>query len=468
MSSRDADRRAEMLDSHPEGGQRNWREEGLGASSVAATRDNSAPEAEQLLEAVVERENMWRALKQVERNKGAAGVDELTVAQMRAYLREHWPRIKEELLSGNYQPQPVLKVEIPKPGGKGMRMLGIPTVIDRLIQQALHQVLSPRFEPHFSESSYGFRPQRSAHQAVLKARQYVRAGRRWVVDIDLEKFFDRVNHDILMSRLARRIKDKRVLRLIRSYLQAGMMANGLTTMRSEGTPQGGPLSPLLSNILLDELDKELERRGHKFCRYADDCNVYVRSRSAGERVLKSLTIFLERRLRLKVNAEKSAVARPWERKFLGYSFTSQREARLKVAPVSVQRLKEKLRAIFRHGRGSNLSRLIEEELTPLLRGWMNYFRLAEVKGIFEELDGWIRRKLRNLIWRKWKRPFTRAKKLMERGLEKAQALKSAMNGRGPWWNAGAAHMNAAFPKSYFDRCGLLSLLEQRRRFQLAL
>lgn len=468
MSSRDADRRAEMLDSHPEGSQRNWREEGLGASSVAATRDNSAPEAEQLLEAVVERENMWRALKQVERNKGAAGVDELTVAQMRAYLREHWPRIKEELLSGNYQPQPVLKVEIPKPGGKGMRMLGIPTVIDRLIQQALHQVLSPRFEPHFSESSYGFRPQRSAHQAVLKARQYVRAGRRWVVDIDLEKFFDRVNHDILMSRLARRIKDKRVLRLIRSYLQAGMMANGLTTMRREGTPQGGPLSPLLSNILLDELDKELERRGHKFCRYADDCNVYVRSRSAGERVLKSLTIFLERRLRLKVNAEKSAVARPWERKFLGYSFTSQHEARLKVAPVSVQRLKEKLRAIFRRGRGRNLSRLIEEELTPLLRGWMNYFRLAEVKGIFEELDGWIRRKLRNLIWRKWKRPFTRAKKLMERGLEKAQALKSAMNGRGPWWNAGAAHMNAAFPKSYFDRCGLLSLLEQRRRFQLAL
>lgn len=468
MSSRDADRRAEMLDSHPEGSQRNWREEGLGASSVAATRDNSAPEAEQLLEAVVERENMWRALKQVERNKGAAGVDELTVAQMRAYLREHWPRIKEELLRGNYQPQPVLKVEIPKPGGKGMRMLGIPTVIDRLIQQALHQVLSPRFEPHFSESSYGFRPQRSAHQAVLKARQYVRAGRRWVVDIDLEKFFDRVNHDILMSRLARRIKDKRVLRLIRSYLQAGMMANGLTTMRREGTPQGGPLSPLLSNILLDELDKELERRGHKFCRYADDCNVYVRSRSAGERVLKSLTIFLERRLRLKVNAEKSAVARPWERKFLGYSFTSQHEARLKVAPVSVQRLKEKLRAIFRRGRGRNLSRLIEEELTPLLRGWMNYFRLAEVKGIFEELDGWIRRKLRNLIWRKWKRPFTRAKKLMERGLEKAQALKSAMNGRGPWWNAGAAHMNAAFPKSYFDRCGLLSLLEQRRRFQLAL
>ena len=467
MNSRDADSRVETLDSHPEGSQRTWREEGLGASSDTATREDSEPEAEQLLEAVVERKNMWLALKQVERNSGAAGVDNMTVAQLRSYLREHWQRIKEELLAGSYQPQPVLKVEIPKPG-KGMRMLGIPTVIDRLLQQAIHQVLSPLFEPSFSESSYGFRPQRSAQQAVLKARQYVREGRRWVVDIDLEKFFDRVNHDILMSRLARRIKDKRVLRLIRRYLQAGMMSNGLTTARREGTPQGGPLSPLLSNILLDELDKELERRGHKFCRYADDCNIYVRSRSAGERVLKSLTTFLERRLRLQVNAEKSAVARPWERRFLGYSFTSQREARLKVAPVSVQRLKEKLREIFQRGRGCNLSKLIEEELTPLLRGWMNYFRLAEVKGIFEELDSWIRRKLRNLIWRNWKRPFTRAKNLMQRGLPKPQALKSAMNGRGPWWNAGAAHMHAAFPKSYFDRCGLLSLLEQRRRFQLAL
>lgn len=468
MSSRDADRRDEKLDSHPEGSQQNWREEGLGASSDTATREDSEPEAEQLLEAVVERKNMRLALKQVERNSGAAGVDNMTVAQLRTYLREHWLGVKEELLAGGYQPQPVLKVEIPKPGGKGMRMLGIPTVLDRLLQQAIHQVISPLFDPSFSESSYGFRPQRSAHQAVLKARQYVREGRRWVVDIDLEKFFDRVNHDILMSRLARRIKDKRVLRLIRRYLQAGMMSKGLTTIRREGTPQGGPLSPLLSNILLDELDKELERRGHKFCRYADDCNIYVRSRSAGERVLKSLTTFLERRLRLKVNAEKSAVARPWERKFLGYSFTSQRETRLKVAPASVQRLKEKLREIFRRGRGRNLSKLIEEELTPLLRGWLNYFRLAEVKGIFEELDGWIRRKLRNLIWRNWKRPFRRAKNLMQRGLAKAQALKSAANGRGPWWNAGAAHMHLALPKSYFDRCGLLSLLEQRRRFQLAL
>jgi RNA-directed DNA polymerase len=438
----------------------------LGASKVTARREDSGPEAE-LLEAVVERKNMWLALKQVERNSGAAGVDNMSVAELRAYLSGHWPRIKEELLAGSYQPLPVRKVEIPKATGKGMRMLGIPTVVDRLLQQALHQVLSPLFEASFSESSYGFRPQRSAHQAVLKTREYVREGRRWVVDIDLEKFFDQVNHDVLMSRLARRIKDKRVLRLIRRYLQAGMMSNGLTTVRREGTPQGGPLSPLLSNILLDELDKELERRGHKFCRYADDCNIYVRSRSAGERVMKSLTSFLERRLRLRVNAEKSAVARPWERKFLGYSLTWHRESRLKVAASSVQRLKEKLREIFRRGRGRNLAWLIKEELTPLLRGWMNYFRLAEVKGIFDELDSWIRRKLRGLIWRQWKRPYTRAKSLMQRGLAQTQALKSAMNGRGPWWNAGASHMNAAFPKSYFDRCGLLSLLEQRLRFQLA-
>ncbi len=465
MTKGDADRRVERPESHPEGSRRKRREYGLGASRVAVRRENSGPEAEQLLAAVVERENMWSALKRVERNKGAAGVDKMTVAQLRPYLREHWLRIKEELLAGEYQPQPVLKVEIPKPGGQGMRMLGIPTVVDRLMQQAIHQVLSPLFEPSFSESSYGFRPHRSAQQAVVKAREYVREGWRWVVDIDLEKFFDRVNHDVLMSRLARRIKDKRVLHLIRKYLQAGMMSGGLTTARREGTPQGGPLSPLLSNILLDELDKELERRGHKFCRYADDSNIYVRSRSAGERVMKSITRFLERRLRLRVNAEKSAVARPWERKFLGYSLTSNREPRLKVARESVRRLKGKLREIFRRGRGRNLSKLIEDELTPLLRGWMNYFRLAEVKGIFEELDGWIRRKLRCLIWRQWQRTPARAKGLMKRGLDEVQAWKSATNGRGPWWNAGASHMHAAFPKSHFDRCGLLSLLEQRLRFQ---
>ena len=466
MTAADAERRAEKLESHPEGSRRNRREKGLGASKGTAVREALEPETEQLMEAVVERENMRLALRQVERNSGAAGVDKMTVEQLRPYLREHWQRIKAELLADDYHPQPVLKVEIPKPGSKGMRTLGIPTVIDRLLQQAVHQVISPHFEPDFSESSYGFRPHRSAQQAVLKAREYVSEGRRWVVDIDLEKFFDRVNHDILMSRLARRIKDKRVLRLIRRYLQAGMMSNGLATARREGTPQGGPLSPLLSNILLDELDKELERRGHKFCRYADDCNIYVQSRSSGERVMKSITSFLDRRLRLKVNAEKSAVARPWERKFLGYSLTPNRKPRLKVAKESVKRLKGKLREIFRRGQGRNLGQLIADELTPLLRGWMNYFRLAEVKGVFEELDGWIRRKLRGVIWRQWRRTITRAKGLMQRGLDKLRAWESANNGRGPWWNAGASHMHTAFPKSYFDRLGLWSLLDQRLRLQL--
>ena len=337
-------------------------------------------------------------------------------------------------------------------------------MVDRLIQQALHQVLTPIFDPDFSESSYGFRPGRSAHQAVQQARAYVAEGKRWVVDLDLEKFFDRVNHDILMSRVARKVKDKRILRLIRRYLQAGMMTGGVVSVRREGTPQGGPLSPLLSNILLDELDKELEKRGHTFCRYADDCNVYVRSRRAGERVLASLRQFLEKRLKLRVNIAKSAVDRPWRRKFLGYSMTWQRETRLKVAASSVKRLKKQLKVAFRQGRGRNRQRFIEE-LQPLLRGWVQYFRLAEVKGTFEELDGWIRRHLRCLIWRQWKRTRTRAKKLMARGLREERAWKSATNGRGPWWNARASHMHAAFPSAYFDRLGLVSLLTEQRRFQ---
>ena len=456
---------AEKSESHTEGSGRNPRGAGVGASKVTARREDSSPEVEQLMEAVVERENMLTALQRVMSNRGAAGVDKMTVEELKPYLKEKWKRIKEELLSGEYRPSAVLKVEIPKADGKGVRKLGIPTVIDRLIQQALHQVLSPIFDGSFSESSYGFRPGRSAQDAVRQARAYVSGGRRWVVDLDLEKFFDRVNHDILMSRMARRIKDKRVLRLIRRYLQAGMMEGGLVTQRREGTPQGGPLSPLMSNVVLDELDKELERRGHKFCRYADDCNVYVKSRSAGERVKESITRLLEQRLRLKVNEEKSAVDRPWKRKFLGYTMTWHREPRIRVAESSVKRLKMKLREILRRGRGRNIGRLIEEDLTPLLRGWMNYFRLAEVKGIFEELDSWIRRKLRCVIWRQWKRGFARANGLMKRGLERDRALKSAMNGRGPWWNAGASHMNEAFPKSYFDRCGLVSLLDQRLKFQ---
>ncbi|MGE5484176.1 MAG: group II intron reverse transcriptase/maturase [Ignavibacteriales bacterium] len=466
MATGDADSMAEMPESRPEGSGRNPREQGMGASSATAMGGTSQPEAERMMEAVVERENMIAAWKRVKANKGAAGVDGMTVDQLTPYLREHWPRIREELLAGRCVPSPVRGVEIPKPGGRGMRKLGIPTVLDRLIQQALQQVLTPIFDPGFSESSYGFRPGRGAHQAILKARSYVAEGRRWVVDLDLAQFFDRVNHDILMARVARKVKDKRVLRLIRRYLQAGMMEGGLESARREGTPQGGPLSPLLSNILLDDLDKELERRGHAFCRYADDANVYVRSEKAGERVMTSLTRFLERRLKLKVNADKSAVDRPWNRKFLGYSMTFHQRPRLKVAEASVERMKAKLRGILREARGRSLETAIEE-LGPTLRGWTNYFRHVESKGALEELDGWIRRRLRCILWRQWKRPWTRAKNLMKRGLPEERAWKSATNGRGPWWNSGASHMNQAFPKSYFTRMGLVSLLDHLHCIQYA-
>jgi group II intron reverse transcriptase/maturase len=413
---------------------------------------------EGLMEAILTRENMTRALKAVERNKGAAGVDKMTIAGLRSWLKENWPEVKRQLLAGEYRPAPVRRVDIPKPGG-GTRMLGIPTVLDRLIQQAIHQVLSPLWEPHFSDHSYGFRPGRSAHQAVSAARAHMEAGHRWVVDLDLEKFFDRVNHDVLMSRLQRRISDRVLLKLIRAYLQSGIMTGGLIEQRVEGTPQGGPLSPLLSNILLDDLDKELEARGHRFCRYADDCNIYVKSRRAGERVLAGLTRFLEKRLKLKVNQEKSRVDRPWNRKFLGYTVTTHRKPRVKAAPAAIKRFKASVRALFRQGRGRNLGRFIAEDLNPRLRGWANYYRLAEVKGIFEELDSWLRRKLRCLLWRQWKRVITRARRLMARGLSEERAWTSATNGRGPWWNAGASHMNAAFPAKYFRTLGLISLLD---------
>jgi RNA-directed DNA polymerase len=465
MSREEAEVRFERDEAASESMGRNPGRHEARASNDTARTNNSNPEELVLMEAVVGRENMWRALRRVESNKGSAGVDNMPVGDLRIYLKEYWPRIKEELLEGGYEPSPVLRVEIPKPGGKGMRQLGIPTVLDRLIQQALLQVLQPVFEAGFSESSYGFRPGRSAHQAVLQARSYVAAGRRWVVDLDLEKFFDRVNHDKLMARVARKVRDKRVLKLIRRYLQAGMMSEGLVSQRTEGTPQGGPLSPLLSNILLDDLDKELERRGHAFCRYADDCNIYVRTKRSGERVLESVTGFLETRLNLKVNREKSAVDRPWRRKFLGYSLTMGREPRLKAAPESVKRLKGNLKILFRKGRGRNLGRFIQNDLTPVLRGWVNYFRLAETKGVFEDLDQWIRRRLRATLWRQWKRSHTRAKRLKQRGLTEERAWRSAANGRGPWWNAGAPHMNQAIPKKYFDACGLVSLLDQHRRFQ---
>jgi RNA-directed DNA polymerase len=455
-----AEKPGAMLD----GRGRKSREHNSGASGVTVTRETYWSEAEErLMEEIVSRSNMQKAYNRVVSNKGAAGVDNMSTGQLKGYLQTEWPRIKEELLNGTYQPQPVRKVEIPKPGG-GLRMLGIPTVLDRLIQQAFYQELGPLFEPGFSASSYGFRPGKSAHQAVQAARSNVADGKRWVVDIDLAKFFDRVNHDILMSRVARKIKDKRVLHLIRKYLQAGLFEGGIISPRKEGTPQGGPLSPLLSNILLDELDKELERRGHSFCRYADDCNIYVRTKRSAERVMTSITIFLEKRLKLTVNQEKSAVARPWKRQFLGYGMTHHRTPKLKVGEKAIERIKSRLREISRKGRGRKLKRVIEE-VTPILRGWSNYFKLSEVKKPFEELDSWFRRKLRCILWRQWKRTFTRARKLMQRGLSEERAWRSATNGRGPWWNAGASHMNEAFDTSYFTKLGLLSLLNQFHRFQ---
>jgi RNA-directed DNA polymerase len=439
-----------------EGRGRNSRGTETGASNFTAIQDNSDPRVNQLMEEVLSKENMTKAMKRVEANKGAAGVDDMTVSELKGYLKQEWPRIRGELLEGRYKPSPVMRIMIPKTDG-GERPLGIPTVVDRLIQQAVHQVISPIFEKDFSDSSYGYRPRRSAQQAVEQARKYVSEGRRWVVDMDLEKFFDRVNHDILMARVARKIKDKRILLLIRRYLQAGVMEDGLTKASLEGTPQGGPLSPLLSNILLDDLDKELEKRGHKFCRYADDSNIYVHTQRAGERVKESITSFLWKRLKLKVNEAKSAVGRPWGRKFLGYSMTMDKEPRLRASPQAILKLKDNLRAIFRRGRGRNIEQLIEKELNPVIRGWGNYFSLTRVKKIPEELDFWIRRKIRCILWRQMKMIGTRGTRLVKRGLQEARAWISATNGRGPWWNAGASHMNEAYPLSYFNKLGLVNL-----------
>lgn len=417
-----------------------------------------------LMEAVCERHNLTAAYRRVMKNKGSAGVDGMCVGEFKSHLQRHWPSIKAKLLAGDYIPQPVRQVEIPKPQG-GVRKLGIPTLTDRLIQQAIHQVLSPLFDADFSDSSYGYRIGKSAQQAVEAARRYVAEGRNTVVDIDLEKFFDHMNHDILMCKVAEKVGDKRLLKLIWRYLKAGAMIGGVSCPATKGAPQGGPLSPLLSNILLTELDQELERRGHRFCRYADDCQIFVRSQRAGERVLGGISVFLEQRLKLRVNRAKSAVSRPSKRKFLGYSvYKSYGMVKLRVATLSLRRFMKKLRYLLRTARGRNLGRTIEQ-LNPVLRGWAYYFSLSETIRPLKALDGWIRHRLRCLLWRQWKRPYTRAMNLMKAGLGEERAWRSATNGRGAWWNSGASHMNLALPKSFFDDLGLVSILDTVNRLQ---
>jgi group II intron reverse transcriptase/maturase len=438
-------------------------EPGVVRQTAPAEGESIAPQTQQLMEEVLRRENLFAALRRVQANKGAPGVDGMSVDELPEYLRQAWPAIREQLLSETYVPAPVRAVYLPKPGG-GTRMLGIPTALDRLIAQAMLQVLVPIFDPDFSERSYGFRPGRSAHQALEQACRDMADGYRWVVNLDLEKFFDSVQHDIVMSRVARKVKDKRLLRLIRRYLNAGIMQEGLVSQREAGMPQGSPLSPLLSNILLDDLDKELERRGHRYCRYADDAHVYVHSKRAGLRVMASLTRFLETRLRLKVNRAKSVVDRPWNGTFLGYTVTNNLKPRLKPAPKSVKRAKDRIRQITHKGRGQNIGRVIAE-INRFTRGWVGYFRLASVKAQFDTLDQWIRRRLRKILWEQWRTPKTRCRKLLALGLEVARARKATATGLGAWWNAGASHMHAAINNGVLAEWGLRSLLDQFRAMQ---
>jgi RNA-directed DNA polymerase len=379
----------------------------------------------------------------------------MTVDELSDYLRKHWPEIREQLLSGTYKPQPVLRVEIPKPAG-GVRKLGIPVVVDRWIQQAVLQVLQGIWDGTFSEHSYGFRPNRSARQAVGRAQEHLAAGYTWVVDLDLEKFFDRVNHDKLMGQLAKRITDKRVLKLIRAFLNAGVMEKGLVNPIDEGTPQGGPLSPLLSNIVLDELDRELERRGHRFVRYADDCNIYVRSERSGQRVMESITNFISKKLKLKVNSEKSAVDRPWERKFLGFSFTAKEPQRRRIAPKAMARFKERVRELTRRTRGISLEGMVRA-LTVYLRGWHGYFGFCQTPSVLRDLDSWIRRKLRCFIWKQWKRGRTRFKELVKHGVNATLAALTAGSPHGPWRLSQSPALCIAFPNAFFDGIGLLRL-----------
>lgn len=434
---------------------------------VMAASEESRPIGHALMEEVVRRGNLIRALRRVRSNRGSPGVDGMTVDELPGYLKEHWSRIREELLIGKYQPQPIKRVLIPKPG-RGTRKLGIPTVLDRFIQQAVLQVLNPIFDPTFSRFSYGFRPGRGAHQAIRQAKKYIAKGYVWVVDLDLEKCFDRINHDILMGRLAKRIEDKRLLRLIRLYLQAGVMVHGVVQERYEGTPQGGPLSPLLSNILLDELDKELERRGHRFCRYADDCNVYVRSQRAGERVLRSIENFLAKRLKLQVNRQKSAVAKPQERSFLGFSFTSGKQLKIKLSTQALKRLKWRIKRITKRSRGISLQEMIQQ-LSTFLRGWLGYYRLIETPSVLRDLDSWIRRRLRCFMVKRWiNNCHTRFKRLVALGVSPINAKRIAVSRKGPWALSNMKHVQVAMPNRFFAEQGFLGLLDRYETLRKAI
>ena len=431
-----------------------------GTELPVAKREPESPALDgSLMEEVCHRENLLKAWQQVRANKGSPGVDGRTIEATADFLRTQWPIIREQLLQGTYKPQPVRRVEIPKPDG-GVRKLGIPTVVDRLIQQAILQVLQKRWDATFSQHSFGFRPNRSAHQAVAQAQKYIAAGYDWVVDIDLEKFFDRVNHDILMSRVAKRVTDKHLLRLIRAFLNAGVMENGLVSSTDEGTPQGGPLSPLLSNLVLDDLDRELERRGHRFCRYADDCNIYVRSRQAGERVMASVTHFLTTRLCLKVNAAKSAVARPWERKFLGFSFIIGKQLWRRIAPQSVDRFKKRVKELTRRRRVGSLREVIEP-LARYLEGWRAYYGFCQTPIDLRGLDSWVRRRLRRLVWRRWVRWRTRWRELHRLGVDKIRAMQAASSAAGPWRMANHPAVVEAMPNALFDSLGLPRLAPSR-------
>lgn len=429
-----------------------------GTESLVAERETESPATERMMEEICEAGNLRKALEQVRANKGAPGVDGTTVEELVEYFGCHEAELRKQLLGGTYRPQPVRRVEIPKPGG-GLRKLGIPTVKDRLVQQAMLQVMQRSFDASFSEHSYGFRPGRSAKQAVARAQAIIASGRSYVVDLDLEKFFDRVNHDRLMAHLAKRIADKRVLRLIRAFLNAGVMVNGLVEAVYEGTPQGGPLSPLLSNIVLDELDKELERRGHRFVRYADDCNIYTASERAGQRVMASISGFITQQLKLKVNAEKSAVGRPWERKFLGFRISADSPPRREIAPKSVERFKHRIREITRRARGVSLDRVVAD-LRPYLRGWVEYFGWCETPSKLNDLDKWIRRRLRCYLWTQWRTRHRRRACLRELGVNPRSAAHGAML-RGLWGPSASKAVQIALNNAYFDRLGLPRLCARR-------